>query len=178
MPSKHPPTWYIGIDPGKSSGGIVSLDTSGAIRDLLPMHTVTESDLRALAAWCFSSERRCKVYIEEPGFSPVWSKIAIRELAMHFGMLKGIFHSAVLISPRDWQKIAWVQGSWAEGEKDPKAKSLSSAKVYWPKESFTLIPKRKSKKPPPIHTGLVDAALIARSAYAMDTLMHGYVRSD
>lgn len=162
--------YYLGIDLGKK-GAVVSLDASGRIVDRIMLASMTLSELRTLAAWCFSGEREVYVYIEDPTFHPKWSKVCHRVLSEQVGWFKGVFHSARFIDPKSWQKVVHVPMAYG-AETDPKAKSLASAKFYWPDETWVVqkLNARKSNKPPKEDDGLVDAALIARYGYAMETM--------
>lgn len=164
--------YYIGMDLGKD-GAIVSLDSRGHIVDRMLLSSLSLSELRTLAAWCFSEEREVYVYIEEPGFYPKWSKVAHRVLAEQVGWFKGVFHSAHFIPPKEWQKLVHVPTAYDKDEKDPKVKSLASAKFYWPEASWVIQKANRGKRGSMAtreHDGLVDAALLAQYGYSMETM--------
>jgi hypothetical protein len=154
----------IGIDNGTATGGLCAISAhDGAIigyRDMpWKIHkSRKEVDLGAFAKWLFKitdgMECGALLVIEEPNNSRNAS--TAYSVSSCFHSLRGYFTARNLtferITPQSWQKK--MLGKVPKGE--TKKYAALAAVGRWPFEEFT-----KNARCKVLHTGIVDAALIA-----------------
>lgn len=149
----------MGIDPGRTSGGIVILNAAGGVFEAHVMPNLER--LKAIALWCDSKERNVKVILEDVQPDYKWHIKSASSFFKHIGQLELLFPDAMLVNPKVWQSA--VVPKFLRG--DAKMKSLGAAKIYWPEMNWVQPGKRVA------HDGICDAALIAK--YGLDKLKQG-----
>ena len=158
--------FYVSVDNGVG-GGLVALDADGNVRAklVMPLHTVrgrSEVDVVAVADWLLVNgltTDKTTVVIEEPGGSQ--SAKAASSMAGSFHALRATFallrYKWLRITPQSWQKPML---RCKTGDTKPAAAALVVS--LWPDEDWRASPRCKV-----MHSGLVDAAIIAEHARRM-----------
>lgn len=147
--------YYIGIDPGATSGGLVVLTEWGAIFEASPMPDVYT--LEKVSAW--AAENGISVFIEDVQPNRGWHIKSAWNFAKHVGQLHLIFPKAILIPPRTWQRVI----TCGYPDKCPKIRALKAARELWSAMDW-----RKSERATKPHEGMIDAALIAEYGRRLD----------
>lgn len=153
---------YIGIDVGKT-GGLCAMNEIGEIIEMIQTPVISkEYDVREIVNFI---KKHNPKHIGIEDVHAIFGSSAKTTFQFGFGkgLLIGIVESIgipyTLVTPKDWQKIAWqgispVKNS--KGKNDTKKISLIAAKRLFPGEKF-LATQRCSTP----HDGMIDATLIS-----------------
>lgn len=147
---------YVGIDPGRATGGIAILAEQrgvAVIQELLTMPGEMK-EIKRLAQSLIN--KNAIITLENPGPDPRWSAKSAWSFAQHIGILKAYFDTAQLVAPKTWQArlVAHIDHD------EPKQRALMFARDLWPKANW-YASSRCAKE----HNGLVDACVIAYYGY-------------
>ena len=141
----------LGIDPGRSSGGVCFLEKDGTVTALEVMPPL----LYSLVEMIHEYNPRM-VFLEKAQSFPGQGISSAFNYGDHFGQLQGVLIALqkpyTLVGPARWTKELHIG---CTGE-DAKAKSLQAVTRIFP--TVDLIATERSRKP---HEGLIDALLIA-----------------
>lgn len=156
--------YYIGIDPGLS-GGVVVLNSTGGIVDMLQMptkehykkRTIDGNKLGLFLPLPFKSNT--KIGVESVHSMPKQSMPSMFSFGMGFGKILGVLEAMylpyTLITPQTWKKYFKVS-------KDKHDSILVIENLYTDTDKFFTKRGR-------LLDGLVDATLIARYMYEIQT---------
>ncbi len=155
---------YLGIDNGLD-GGLVLLDSDGAIQECLVMPTIDNPngkgrlvDAVTLSGWFrdWSEFTNIHVVLEKAQAMPGQGVVSMFSIGLSYGVMQGVVAAlqlpVTLVHPKTWQKVMFADMA----KQDTKAASVMVAQRLWPGQCWLATP--KCKKP---HDGLTDASLIA-----------------
>lgn len=164
--------YYLGIDPGKTSGAVVLLGKGRIVAFQVTPKIGDQVDLRETAKFFRKVRRFMKkghevhAVMEKLHGLPNQKLSVIWELARHCGILEGLLGDKEIpysmVIPRTWQKEMFKgtkmlkkkeKGLW---KNDTKGTARIVAQKLFPNQN--LLATKRSKVP---HDGIVDALLIA-----------------
>lgn len=166
---------YIGIDVGGKGGIFAMTDKRRVVlKEAIPTKRgSTEVDYTSLSnllkTW-ESDPSQVQVLIED--VHSLYGMSAKSNFS--FGLIKGVKIGVVtsigynleLVTPKNWQKVVWIEDDIVlndKGKRDTKATSLKAATRLFPDVDF-----RKSERAHIPHDGVVDAALMAEYLFIKD----------
>lgn len=149
--------YAIGIDPGRSSGGVCIIEHDGGYADLTPMPDMAYLAKKLFRLQEVTEEGELFCGIEKAQSFPGQGISSAFGYGDHFGQLQGLMIALkipyALIPPKTWAKEVQC-GTLTK--LDPKKRSLEAARRLFPQVS--LLATERCKKP---HSGMYEALLIA-----------------
>lgn len=134
------PTIYIGVDPGKASGGIAILEQYPSKITVLPFSKLTEKDIFDRFKE-LTQGRRVLAVLEKVASRPGQGVASTFRFGEGYGFLRGLLTALYIpyleVQPRKWQSH-FISGGKASDKAAHKRKLKTVAQRLFPEANITL----------------------------------------